>query len=53
MKASERVKIAFAGGVTFSSLDDVIAAGADIVDVGRSVIDAPLVDFRFDVMDRV
>jgi nicotinate-nucleotide pyrophosphorylase (carboxylating) len=49
----ERVRIAFAGGVTSSSLDDVIAAGADIVDVGRSVIDAPLLDFRFDVLDKV
>ncbi|MGO9570868.1 MAG: nicotinate-nucleotide diphosphorylase [Desulfomonilaceae bacterium] len=49
----ERVKIAFAGGVTSSSLDQVIAAGADIVDVGRSVIDAPLLDFRFDVLEKV
>ncbi len=49
----ERVRIAFAGGVTSSSLDDVIGAGADIVDVGRSVIDAPLLDFRFDVLDKV
>jgi nicotinate-nucleotide pyrophosphorylase (carboxylating) len=48
----ERVKIAFAGGVTSLSLDEVIAAGADIVDVGRSVIDAPLLDFRLDVLRR-
>jgi len=47
------VRIAFAGGVTSSTLDDVIAAGADIVDVGRSVIDAPLLDFRFDVLHKV
>jgi len=49
----EYVKIAFAGGVKADSLDKVIAAGADIVDVGRSVIDAPLLDFRFDVLDIV
>jgi nicotinate-nucleotide pyrophosphorylase (carboxylating) len=49
----QHVKIAFAGGVTSESLDEVIAAGADIVDVGRSVIDAPLLDFRFDVLERV
>ena len=47
------MRIAFAGGVTGLTLDDVIAAGADIVDVGRSVIDAPLLDFRFDVLNRV
>lgn len=49
----EHVQIAFAGGVTSASLDEVMAAGADIVDVGRSVIDAPLLDFRFDVLERV
>jgi nicotinate-nucleotide pyrophosphorylase (carboxylating) len=49
----ERVKIAFAGGVTAASLGEVIAAGADIIDVGRSVIDAPMLDFRFDVLERV
>jgi nicotinate-nucleotide pyrophosphorylase (carboxylating) len=49
----DRIKIAFAGGVTSASLGEVIAAGTDIVDVGRSVIDAPLLDFRFDVLERV
>jgi nicotinate-nucleotide pyrophosphorylase (carboxylating) len=49
----EDVRIAFAGGVTGLTLDDVIAASADIVDVGRSVIDAPLLDFRFDVLHKV
>jgi nicotinate-nucleotide pyrophosphorylase (carboxylating) len=49
----DRVKIAFSGGVTISSLEEVIAAGADIVDVGRPIIDAPLLDFRFDVTERV
>jgi len=49
----DQVKIAFSGGVTFSSLEDVIAAGADIIDVGRAIIDAPLLDFRFDVTEDV
>ena len=45
----ERVKIAFAGGVTAGDLSRLAEAGADIVDVGRSIIDAPMLDFRLDV----
>jgi nicotinate-nucleotide pyrophosphorylase (carboxylating) len=44
-----RIKIAFAGGVTVNELPSLINAGADIVDVGRSIIDAPLLDFRLNV----
>ncbi|MGC8604447.1 MAG: nicotinate-nucleotide pyrophosphorylase, partial [Desulfomonilaceae bacterium] len=47
------VKIAFAGGVDSSSLEDVATAGADIVEVGRAIIDASILDFRFDVVGRV
>ncbi|WP_338823545.1 Nicotinate-nucleotide pyrophosphorylase [carboxylating] [Moorella humiferrea] len=45
----EKVKIAFAGGVTPANLEAVIAVGADIVDVGRAIIDAPLLDLSLDV----
>ncbi len=44
-----RVKIAFGGGVTLENLDDVLVAGPDIVDVGRAIIDAPILDFRLKV----
>lgn len=44
-----RIKIAFAGGVTVNELPSLINTGADIVDVGRSIIDAPLLDFRLNV----
>jgi nicotinate-nucleotide pyrophosphorylase (carboxylating) len=46
------VKIAFAGGVNSSFLDEVVEAGADIVEVGREIIDASILDFRFDVIGR-
>lgn len=46
----ERVRIAYAGGVTLDRLPEVVAAGADIVDVGRAIIDAPLLDFALDVV---
>jgi nicotinate-nucleotide pyrophosphorylase (carboxylating) len=45
----EKVKLAFAGGVTPAGLEEVIDAGADIVDVGRAIIDAPLLDLSLDV----
>ncbi|MGB9662475.1 MAG: nicotinate-nucleotide diphosphorylase [Moorellaceae bacterium] len=49
----DRIKLAFGGSVNRSNLDRVIDAGADIIDVGRAIIDAPLLDFSLDVVDRV
>jgi len=48
----DRVKIAFGGGVTAERLEEVVAAGADIIDIGRAIIDAPILDFRLDVLQR-
>ncbi|ADL07155.1 nicotinate-nucleotide pyrophosphorylase [Thermosediminibacter oceani] len=45
----EKIRLAFSGGVVKDELDEIIAAGADIVDVGRAIIDAPLLDFTLDV----
>ncbi len=45
----QRVKIAFGGGVTLGVVEEVIASGADIIDIGRAIIDAPILDFRLDV----
>jgi nicotinate-nucleotide pyrophosphorylase (carboxylating) len=41
--------VAFAGGVDPMNLDDVMDAGATIVDVGRAILDAPMLDLRLDV----
>lgn len=43
------VRVAFAGGVDASKLDQAIEAGAEIVDVGRAILDAPMLDLRLDV----
>lgn len=43
------VEIAFAGGVSEASLPAAIDAGAAVVDVGRAILDAPMIDFRLDV----
>ena len=41
------ISLAFAGGVRGDQLSEVSAGGADIVDVGRTILDAPLWDLRF------
>ncbi len=46
-----RVQIAFGGGVTLEKIAAVAAAGADLIDVGRAIIDAPMLDFSLDVED--
>jgi nicotinate-nucleotide pyrophosphorylase (carboxylating) len=43
------VTLAFAGGVTRELLAPARAAGADVVDVGRAVLDAPLWDLHLEI----
>lgn len=45
----ESLVLAFGGGVTSARLSDVAKAGAEVVDIGREILDAPLLDLRFDV----
>lgn len=46
----QRVLIAFSGGLRLSDLENLWHEDLDIVDIGRAVLDAPLLDFRFDVI---
>ena len=46
----DRIVLAFGGGVTSARLDDAATAGADAVDIGREILNAPLLDLRFDVV---
>jgi nicotinate-nucleotide pyrophosphorylase (carboxylating) len=43
------VTVGFGGGVTSAALADARSAGADVVDVGRAILDAPLWDLRVEV----
>jgi nicotinate-nucleotide pyrophosphorylase (carboxylating) len=45
----EQVRLAFGGGVRLQDLGPAAAAGADAVDVGRAILDAPLFDLRLRV----
>lgn len=46
----DQVKLAFAGGVQISDLPALQQEDVDIVDIGRAILDAPLLDFRYDVI---
>ena len=44
------VELAFAGGITLEDLPGLAKADLDAVDMGRALIDAPLLDLRYRVM---
>jgi nicotinate-nucleotide pyrophosphorylase (carboxylating) len=47
----ERVSIAFGGSITFEDLGHLLTLDIDILDVGREILDAPLLDMRMVVID--
>lgn len=52
LKASgvrEQKRLAFAGNLKFSDIPELADMGIDIVDIGKSIIDAQLLDMRLDV----
>jgi len=51
LNARNRVKIAFGGNVSISVIPTLIKEELDILEIGREIIDAPLLDLRFDVTD--
>jgi nicotinate-nucleotide pyrophosphorylase (carboxylating) len=46
----DSVRLAFGGGVALEDVDALSALGVDILDVGRPIVDAPLLDMRFEVV---
>lgn len=49
----DNVRLAFGGGVRLEDLAPASAAGADAVDVGRAILDAPLLDLRMRVIAKI
>lgn len=45
------IEIAFAGNVRLGDLERLQDEDVDVVDIGRAILDAPLLDFRYDVFD--
>lgn len=48
----QRIQLAFGGGLGLEDLEPAAKAGADAVDVGRAILDAPILDFRMRVTAR-
>ncbi|MBW1901567.1 MAG: quinolinate phosphoribosyl transferase [Deltaproteobacteria bacterium] len=48
----EKVKIAFSGGVRLEDMDMLKTLDIDILDIGRQIVDAPLLDMRMEVIDK-
>ncbi len=48
----DKVKLAYGGGVQLMDLPRLQKEDLDIVDVGRAILDAPLLDFRYDVISK-
>lgn len=46
----QRVRIAFAGNVRLEDVAELKRMDVDILDVGRSIVDAPLLDMRMEVV---
>lgn len=45
----QQVEVAFAGNLTLDDLERLQNEDVDVVDIGRAILDAPLLDFRYDV----
>ncbi len=45
----EKVSIAFSGGVSLEDMDELKTLDIDILDIGRKILDAPLLDMRLEV----
>lgn len=47
----DRVQLAFGGGVDIENVEALKVLGIDILDVGRQIVDAPLLDMRLEIVD--
>jgi nicotinate-nucleotide pyrophosphorylase (carboxylating) len=46
-----KVNIAFGGDIRLGDIDELKTLDIDILDIGRQIVDAPLLDMRLDVVD--
>jgi len=47
----DKVKIAFGGGVNLGAINELKALDIDILDIGRQIVDAPLLDMKLEIID--
>ena len=46
----EQATIAFAGDIAMADIAEIAKHDVDILDIGRAVLDAPMVDVKIDVV---
>lgn len=46
-----RVRLAFGGGVKLEEVEALAKLDIDILDVGRQIVDAPMLDMKMDILD--
>ena len=46
-----RVCIAFSGSIRLEDVDELRSMDVDILDIGRQIVDAPLLDMRLEVIE--
>ncbi len=51
MGLRDKVKIAFGGGVNLEAIGELKTLDIDILDIGRQIVDAPLLDMRLEIID--
>jgi nicotinate-nucleotide pyrophosphorylase (carboxylating) len=44
------VRIAFGGGIRLKDMDELLSLDVDVLDIGRAILDAPLLDMRMEVI---
>jgi nicotinate-nucleotide pyrophosphorylase (carboxylating) len=47
----DKVKIAFGGGVNLEAINELKTLDIDILDIGRQIVDAPLLDMRLEIIE--
>ncbi|HJN52796.1 MAG: hypothetical protein QGI68_14875 [Pseudomonadales bacterium] len=53
LNARQRVRLAFGGGVGPDEVKELAQLGVDALCIGRAIVDAPLVDFRMEIVERL
>ncbi len=48
-----RLQIAFGGNIRIDDVKDLKRMPVEIVDIGQAIVDAPLLDFRMDIMGKI
>ena len=46
-----RVELAFGGGIKLEAIDLLKRMDVDILDIGRQIVDAPILDMRLEITD--